>query len=415
MEEFREDAGGGTVGIACHEIVGQFGVKEVHHPSGGPWGSCYIDDQYIKMLAQIFGKEVMEEFQREHPNVYVELIHNFQAAKATFWEKESEDAHNCRVPEDFVCYLEDRLFGNQDHDYTLDADGYQLEAVVAKCKLLGKPGLVSLNDDYLAISSMVWRWMFDYVMNPTIVQIKELLKSAKLSRNCKYLCLVGGLSCSPYFQYRMTKKFWAKSKYKLQLIIPKRPMLTVVEGAAYFGMTSNYIKARRMAKSYGICVSVSMNTAIAGKIPMEHIEQNKYWNQYRNEYLVRNCFRLIVAKGEEIWTNQVIKDPCCRTGDNREAEISMVCSDSANPKVVRDQNELATTTLVFDAKDEPNCDINVEWHFYDTQLKLVYYLEKRPQQKRELVIHFNSLNLLNKASDKKKKKKKKKKRKRGKV
>ena len=248
-------------------------------------------------------------------------------------------------------------------------------------------------------------------MDPTIEQIKHLLKSPKLSRNCKYLCLVGGLSCSPYFQYRMRKKFGEKSKYDLQLIIPKRPMLTVVEGAAYFGMTSNYIKARRMAKSYGICVSVSMNTAIAGKIPMEHIEQNKYWNQYRNEYLVRNCFRLIVAKGEEIWTNQVIKDPCCRTGDNREAEISMVCSDSANPKVVRDQNELATTTLVFDAKDEPNCDINVEWHFYDTQLKLVYYLEKRPQQKRELVIHFNSLNMLKG----RKKKKKKKKRKRGKV
>ena len=114
----------------------------MHHPSGGPWGSCYIDDQYIKMLAQIFGKEVMEEFQREHPNVYVELIHNFQAAKATFWEKESEDAHNCRVPEDFVCFLEDRLFGNHDQDYDLNADGYQLEAVVAKCKLLGKPKYV---------------------------------------------------------------------------------------------------------------------------------------------------------------------------------------------------------------------------------------------------------------------------------
>ena len=94
------------------------------------------------MLAQIFGKEVMEEFQREHPNVYVELIHNFQAAKATFWEKESEDAHNCRVPEDFVCFLEDRLFGNHDQDYDLNADGYQLEAVVAKCKLLGKPKYV---------------------------------------------------------------------------------------------------------------------------------------------------------------------------------------------------------------------------------------------------------------------------------
>eukprot|EP01083_Nonionella_stella_P079689 218766_1 len=33
------DAGGGTVDIACHEIVSEFGVKEVLPPSGGPWGS----------------------------------------------------------------------------------------------------------------------------------------------------------------------------------------------------------------------------------------------------------------------------------------------------------------------------------------------------------------------------------------
>lgn len=153
------DAGGGTVDIACHEIVGQFGVKEVHHPSGGPWGSCYIDDQYIKMLAQIFGKEVMEEFQRECPNVYVELIHNFQAAKATFWEKETEEAHNCRVPEDFVCFLEDRLFGNQDENYALDADGYQLEALVAKSKLLNKSGFVLSADYRLKYSLSTFEWI----------------------------------------------------------------------------------------------------------------------------------------------------------------------------------------------------------------------------------------------------------------
>ena len=31
------DAGGGTVDVACHEILGEFGVKEILHPSGGKW------------------------------------------------------------------------------------------------------------------------------------------------------------------------------------------------------------------------------------------------------------------------------------------------------------------------------------------------------------------------------------------
>eukprot|EP01083_Nonionella_stella_P004290 12396_1 len=32
------DGGGGTVDVACHEIMCEFGVKEVLPPSGGPWG-----------------------------------------------------------------------------------------------------------------------------------------------------------------------------------------------------------------------------------------------------------------------------------------------------------------------------------------------------------------------------------------
>eukprot|EP01084_Bolivina_argentea_P259870 438685_1 len=31
------DSGGGTCDIVCHEVVGEFSVEELHHPSGGPW------------------------------------------------------------------------------------------------------------------------------------------------------------------------------------------------------------------------------------------------------------------------------------------------------------------------------------------------------------------------------------------
>eukprot|EP01084_Bolivina_argentea_P293243 504301_1 len=50
--------------------------------------------------------------------------------------------------------------------------------------------------------------------------------------NCKYLCLVGGFSCSPYFQYRIKQAFGKK----LQIIIPAKPLLSVVEGGVYLGL-----------------------------------------------------------------------------------------------------------------------------------------------------------------------------------
>eukprot|EP01083_Nonionella_stella_P128873 390634_1 len=56
------DAGGGTVDIACHEILGDYGVKEILAPSGGPWGSKFIDDQFEALLNEIFGTKWMREF-----------------------------------------------------------------------------------------------------------------------------------------------------------------------------------------------------------------------------------------------------------------------------------------------------------------------------------------------------------------
>ena len=43
-------------------------------PSGGPWGSCYIDDQYILLLEKIFTGEWINEFKAQYPNGFLEII-----------------------------------------------------------------------------------------------------------------------------------------------------------------------------------------------------------------------------------------------------------------------------------------------------------------------------------------------------
>ena len=111
------DAGGGTVDIACHEILGEFGVKEILHPSGGKWGSCYIDDQYIKLLQDIFGKELLDEFKKEEPNIYVEIIHNFQTPKSKFYSNPENDNHNVELPFDFCSFIDEKMDANDDEKY----------------------------------------------------------------------------------------------------------------------------------------------------------------------------------------------------------------------------------------------------------------------------------------------------------
>ena len=67
------------------------------------------------------------------------------------------------------------------------------------------------------------------------------LDEPTLKNKIKYLCLVGGLSTSEYFQERMNTEFKRKSQYNLCIIIPKLQMLSVVKGAAWFWITENYV------------------------------------------------------------------------------------------------------------------------------------------------------------------------------
>ena len=372
------DAGGGTVDIACHEILGEFGVKEIHHPTGGPWGSYYIDDKYIELLEDIFSKEWMTEFKMQSPNTYVQILHNFQSSKATFYENylnKKSKKHNVRIPDDFLAFVEEKCANSGSGE----EDKFP-EDIVAEYVYLGKSGMVVLNEEYLEINEVIWKeFMFDVVINPTIKCIKELLNEAIVMRNCKQLCLVGGLSCSKYFQYRMENTFGPISKYRLQIIIPKRPILSVVQGAAYFGITKNYIKARRLRKTYGISGNIPIDTAKSLGIPEDYIKKNTYKNGMDQE-IVRDCVMTLAVKNEEIITNQIIeRGAMVRLQPSKEKIISakvlsMIRSDKQDPKSLNECDNLADVKFTFEKKPEEInklCEkpITIQFHFYGTMIK----------------------------------------------
>ena len=68
------DTGDGTCDVAWHEILDDFAVQEIVHPTGGPWGSPYIDDYFVYLLYKISNRKWIVEFKREDPAAYTELI-----------------------------------------------------------------------------------------------------------------------------------------------------------------------------------------------------------------------------------------------------------------------------------------------------------------------------------------------------
>ena len=107
---------------------------------------------------------------------------------------------------------------------------------------------------------------------------------------CKYLCLVGGFSESRYLQSKMYKNFGKKSSYDLMIFTPKRPILSVVDGAARMGLNPNFISARTIAKTYGIAIQKDIDefNSIYPNIliPKNKISKRLIYDKNNNEMMI---------------------------------------------------------------------------------------------------------------------------------
>ena len=240
---------------------------------------------------------------------------------------------------------------------------------------------------------MLWQSLFDVVMDPTIAHIKGLLDNERM-KDCTYLCLVGGLSCSPYFQHEMRQHFGPNSQYKLKIIIPRRPILCVCEGAAYFGLVKNYIKARILRYTYGKTIIWPLQRAEKIGIPQHHIDQYKVFNKNANAYGVKGCFMAIARKNQEVEHNQIFTTESQMFDPNKQhIAINILCSDIEDPKVKDDGWRIAELRLDINDEDRKiqNLQIITEFHFYDTELKVYTYRSHSPQIKQEIHLNYNAI------------------------
>ena len=62
---------GGTVDVTAHLLSDDgTSVREILPPSGGPWGSCNINDNYELLLERIFSSDVLNEFKAKNPAAF---------------------------------------------------------------------------------------------------------------------------------------------------------------------------------------------------------------------------------------------------------------------------------------------------------------------------------------------------------
>ncbi len=115
------DLGGGTADICYHQILNLGEVREISLPSGGPWGSMFIDEAFIQFLKNILPKGWMSEYEKSYPSDFLTLRQRFEYAKTKFYDESTrarlkrdalkkEKIYNpVAVPKSFTAFLTKKL------------------------------------------------------------------------------------------------------------------------------------------------------------------------------------------------------------------------------------------------------------------------------------------------------------------
>ncbi|KAH3761889.1 heat shock 70 kDa protein 12A [Pelomyxa schiedti] len=221
------DAGGGTVDIGVHKCETETELVELYPPSGGAWGSTYVNETVIGFLQQVFGSDVLERAKADLN--WLELEDEIESAKL------SVNALTTRINASASC-IYDAL------------------------KAMGKPKLASLISDFnspliqsyqasrLRLDASVFTNKIveqatrasDHILNNIIPNLGDVRVGA--------IYLVGGLSRCEVFRRIMTTALQTPER---KVCNPNFPLSSVLEGAVIFGEHPLCITKRRMTDTHG--------------------------------------------------------------------------------------------------------------------------------------------------------------------
>lgn len=317
--------------------------------TGNNSGGVAVDANFIELLKEIFGQQVIETFKKEQSGEYFDLLEQFEIKKRSFGA-ESGTFLTFKVQ----CLRE--LF-EQKSDQSLKT---RLQSDYFKDKV------TLANGDKLRIRYSCISRCFRDPVKTTITHMKMLLTSEEL-RTVKTVLLVGGFAESPYVQARIKEDLsdW-------NVIVPTDPGVAILKGAVVFGHRPTVICSRIMRYTYGIECREEFNFDTHPPSKMKIVNGNT---------VVDQCFGVYVAKNSEMPVNQEVMRRNCFliNPSSRGVVLNVYRSNEINPKFVTDAGceKLGVLEVPFpDARSENDTLYDITFVCGDTELTVKAYVHK---------------------------------------
>ena len=270
------DTGGGTVDITINRLMSTSPLKfdEIAAPSGGPWGSTLIDYRFEMFVTALVGQRNFDAAKAS--SYWIELLENWEAVKI------SQTADDATRTINFSPLLE--VLG----------EGTTLPNLVDTYNQIHGTSLKMRGRSTIIMEAQFVRELFKPNFDKIVHHVQELLDANHLD----FIFLVGGFAESALLQAAVKDNFSRRCK----VVIPVRPGLAVLRGAAQFGANQDVFASRVARFSYGFDVALPYDATNA-----KHVAKG-FQDIMTPEGLVKyvyDKFRQLVKVGDKLLAGHV--------------------------------------------------------------------------------------------------------------
>jgi len=311
------DCGGGTVDITIHKLTcnpeERFLCEELLPSSGGcEWGSKFVDKYFEEFVRDFFGKDLFEVYTK-NAMIRLDILKHFEMLKRKFNPGQDERS---RLQ---LSYLGEELSAGRlgelvrEHNEKHPSQ-YHLKQRGASSVDLPPALMVSF-----------FKPLFENIKS----KVKQLIDQAREKEApVNFIFMVGGFSESPYLKAEVKKHF--EEEEQVNVLVPRRPQVSVIRGACMFGLNPRSITSRISKLTYGINTLTTFDHE-------KHPEEKKV--VIEGEDFCEDVFDAFVKSGEAVGVDEVhVKTYCPVRARQTVMRIIFYCSEQTEVNFVDDSH-----------------------------------------------------------------------------
>ena len=275
------DCGGGTVDITMNRLssASPLRLDEIAAPSGGPWGSTFVDKQFECFVENLIGSHNWAPYKKT--SFWIDLLEAWEDIKTSYdpSENASRSLNMSSVLEVIDAMKLNDLVDSYNTRYR------------ASLRLRGKSTVV--------LPAEVIHSLFTPITDKITSHVKDLISSNRV----KFIFLVGGFAESPVLQKEIKEAF---EKNGCRVIIPVRPGVSVMRGAVIFGRNQDVFATRVARFSYGYNGAMRYDDAT----PEQQRRGKTMWVEHGSSSATKyvdNCFTRVVKVGDKLEADKKVK------------------------------------------------------------------------------------------------------------